>query len=133
MCVCVRACVRACVRVCVLACACVYAYRDGETDGGEMFDDEFVSVNIVCFDVGGFSAHTPMSYPTGGCKIGQPLLALKAGGGFEMSTCYTNKDCHQGFYCSTALQDTSSRCCRSNSGQFLSCMSCTKPKVSRSR
>ena len=125
--------VRACVCVCVRACVRRDTYRDGEAGGGEMFDDEFVSLNIVCFDVGGFSAHTPMTYPTGGCKIGQPLLALKAGGGFEMSTCYTNKDCHQGFYCSTALQDVSSRCCRSNSGQFLSYTSCSKPRVSRIR
>ena len=55
----------------------------------------------------------------GGCNIGEPLLVAKAGGGLEMSTCYTNKNCHQGFYCSTALMDVASRCCRSDQGQLL--------------
>ena len=58
VCACVRACVRAraCVRVCVCVCVCVcmcaracvceYLYWEGA-----MFDDEFVDINIVCFDV----------------------------------------------------------------------------------
>ena len=50
MCVCVRACVRACVRV---VCVCVCVLGLGWVVGA-VFDDKFVYINIVCFDVGCF-------------------------------------------------------------------------------
>ena len=69
--------------------------------------------------IGVFSAWEETTYLRGGCRIGQPMLELNALGSYVMSTCYTNKNCHNGFYCSTALQGASSRCCRSDSGQLL--------------
>ena len=63
MCVRARACVRACMCACVRVRACVCVWGVG--GGGEcacvhacmrrervaMFDDKFVYVNIVCFDI----------------------------------------------------------------------------------
>ncbi|KAK7478872.1 hypothetical protein BaRGS_00029853, partial [Batillaria attramentaria] len=54
-------------------------------------------------------------YLSGGCNIGEPLLEVGQGGKLELATCYNNHPCPTGFYCSTALQDVGSRCCRSDS------------------
>ena len=76
----------------------------------------------------GVSAETVSDDLSGGCNIGEPVLVNKAGGGFAFSTCYTNKNCRDGFYCSTALLDVSARCCRSDSGKLV-CLSMIKSKM----
>ncbi|KAK7107823.1 protein psiN-like [Littorina saxatilis] len=52
------------------------------------------------------------SFLSGGCRTGEPLLVAKAGGGYDLGTCFTSNPCPSGFYCSTELQDVGARCCR---------------------
>ena len=69
--VCVRACVRARVCVCLCVCVCVL--------GGDIFDDEFVYVHLVCFDVSCFYLESEMYATTVTFEKGRsktPLLLL---------------------------------------------------------
>lgn len=55
------------------------------------------------------------TFLSGGCDFAEPLLERAGDGRLGLATCYTAKPCPSTFYCSTKLQDVSSRCCRSDS------------------
>ncbi|KAL8611485.1 hypothetical protein ACOMHN_014540 [Nucella lapillus] len=63
-----------------------------------------------------------------GCRINKPLLKLNGSGQHDLRACYTENNCPDGFYCSTELQDVSSRCCRAHLVAEVKNGSCPVPE-----